>query len=188
MLTASVENMLVTSIDTTLETGVVPTQYIVIISTVHRQSEVDIQCWIDVGPIVNFCLGRVWSHIPGVFRLLLSLNGLIVFGRVLHWWFHPVLAAHNTAHPSDPTKYLRAMDIRLCRWFGWLAGFHIWFFALGVVLMDPFFITSNNPMRKWLLFVAFQQHSGHAKLPFNVSRLEFMWNPISLLFNVSGCF
>ena len=39
MLTASVENMLVTSIDTTLETSVVPTQYIVIISTVHRQSD-----------------------------------------------------------------------------------------------------------------------------------------------------
>ena len=57
MLTASVENMLVTSIDTTLETGVVPTQYIVIISTVRRQSEVGIQRWIDVGPIVNFCLG-----------------------------------------------------------------------------------------------------------------------------------
>ena len=57
MLTASVENMLVTSIGTTLETGVVPTQYIVIISTVHRQSEVGIQRWIDVGPIVNFCLG-----------------------------------------------------------------------------------------------------------------------------------
>ena len=59
MLTASVENMLVTSIDTTLETGVVPTQYIVVISTVrrHRQSEVGIQRWIDVGPIVNFCLG-----------------------------------------------------------------------------------------------------------------------------------
>ena len=58
MLTASVENMLVTSIDTTLETGVVSTQYIVIISTIRRQSEVGIQCWIDVGPIVNFCLGR----------------------------------------------------------------------------------------------------------------------------------
>ena len=57
MLTASVENMLVTSIDTTLETGVVPTQYIVIISTVRRQSEVGIQRWIDVGSIVNFCLG-----------------------------------------------------------------------------------------------------------------------------------
>ena len=52
MLTASVENMLVTSIDTTLETGVVPTQYIG-----FRQSEVGIQRWIDVGPIVNFCLG-----------------------------------------------------------------------------------------------------------------------------------
>ena len=56
MLTASIENMLVTSIDTTLETGVVPTQYIDIISTVRRQSEVGIQRWIDVGPIVNFCL------------------------------------------------------------------------------------------------------------------------------------
>ena len=49
--------MLVTSIDTTLETGVVPTQIIVIISTVRRQSEVGIQRWIDVGPIINFCLG-----------------------------------------------------------------------------------------------------------------------------------
>ena len=58
MLTASVENMLVISIDTTLETGVVPTQYIVIISTVRQQSEVGIQRWIDVGPIVNFCLGH----------------------------------------------------------------------------------------------------------------------------------
>ena len=34
MLTASVENILVTNIGTTLETGVLPTQYIVIISTV----------------------------------------------------------------------------------------------------------------------------------------------------------
>ena len=57
MLTASVKNMLVTSIDTTLETGVLPTQYIVIISTVRRQLEVGIQRWIDIGMIVNFCLG-----------------------------------------------------------------------------------------------------------------------------------
>ena len=57
MLTASVENMLVTSIGTTLETGFVPMQYIVIISTVRGHSEVGIQRWIDVGRIVNFCLG-----------------------------------------------------------------------------------------------------------------------------------
>ena len=57
MLTARVENMLITKIDTTLETDVVPTQYIVIMSTVRRQSEVGIQRWIDVGPIINFCLG-----------------------------------------------------------------------------------------------------------------------------------
>ena len=60
MLTASVENMLVTSIDTKLETDVVPTQYIVIISTVRQQSEVGIQRWIDVGPIVKFCLSIVY--------------------------------------------------------------------------------------------------------------------------------
>ena len=47
----------VNSIDTTLETGVVPAQYIFIISTVRRESEVGIQRWIVSGPIVNFCLG-----------------------------------------------------------------------------------------------------------------------------------
>ena len=57
MLSANLENMLVTSIGRSLETGVVPTQYIVIVSTVRRQSEVSIQRWIDVVPIVNFCLG-----------------------------------------------------------------------------------------------------------------------------------
>ena len=57
MLTSNVENMSVTSIGRTLETSVVPTQYIMIISTVRRQSEVSIQRWIDVGPIVNFCFG-----------------------------------------------------------------------------------------------------------------------------------
>ena len=60
MLTASVENMLVTSIGTTLETGVVQTQYIVIISTVRLQLNSDSrQGWIDVDPIVNFCLGSM---------------------------------------------------------------------------------------------------------------------------------
>ena len=38
MLTAEVENMLITSISRTLETGVVLTLYTVIISTVRRQS------------------------------------------------------------------------------------------------------------------------------------------------------
>ena len=51
------------------------------------------------------------NRIPGVFRLLLSSNVLIVFDSVLHCWFNPVLAAHNTAHPSDPTKY-RALPSR----------------------------------------------------------------------------
>ena len=60
MLTASVENMLGTSIDTTLETGVVPTQYIVIISTVRWQSDCDsriltVESWYPT-------LDRRWSN------------------------------------------------------------------------------------------------------------------------------
>ena len=80
MLPASVENMLVTSIDTTLETGVVPTQYIVIISTVRRQSEVGIQRWVDVGPIVNFCLGYCTTLLlpfPPKFEALFLKNGYL---------------------------------------------------------------------------------------------------------------
>ena len=74
MLTASVENMRVISIDTTLEIGVVPTQYIVIISTVRRQSEVGIQRLIAVGPIDNFCLGSFIDAITVIFRRFLIEN------------------------------------------------------------------------------------------------------------------
>ena len=46
--------------------------------------------------------------------------------------------------PPNTEHYLRAMDIRVCRWFGWLAGFHIWFFALGVVCMFGILERWNN--------------------------------------------
>ena len=56
MLTASVENMLVTSIDATLQTGAVPTQYIVIISTVRRHDSriLTVRSWYPT-------LDRRWS-------------------------------------------------------------------------------------------------------------------------------
>ena len=62
MLTASVENMLVTSIDTTLEARVVPTQYIVIISTVRRQSDSDSQKLVsNVGSTLVRLLISAWD-------------------------------------------------------------------------------------------------------------------------------
>ena len=62
MLTARVENMLVTSIDTTLETGVVPTQYIVIISTIRRQSDSDSRKLVsNVGSRLVQLLISVWG-------------------------------------------------------------------------------------------------------------------------------
>ena len=62
MLTASVENMLVTSIDTTLKTGVVPTQYTVIISTLRRQSDSDSQKLVsNVGSMLVRLLIPAWE-------------------------------------------------------------------------------------------------------------------------------
>ena len=62
MLTASVENMLVTSIDTTLETGVVPTQYIVIISTVRQHSDSDSRKLVsNVGSTLVRLLISAWA-------------------------------------------------------------------------------------------------------------------------------
>ena len=75
MLTASVENMLVTSIDTTLETGVVPTQYIVIISTVRRQSDSDSRKLVsNVGWTLVRSLISAWGmYILPLLRLVLYL-------------------------------------------------------------------------------------------------------------------
>ena len=67
MLTASVENILVTSIDTTLETGVVPTQYIVIISTVRRHSDSDSQKFVsNVGSALVRLLISAWVVVSEV--------------------------------------------------------------------------------------------------------------------------
>ena len=70
MLTASVENMLVTSIDTTLETGVVPMQYIVIISTIRRQSDSDSQKLVsNVGSILVRLSISAWNFIVPIFLI-----------------------------------------------------------------------------------------------------------------------
>ena len=56
--------MLVTSIDTTLETVVVLTQYIVIISTVRRQSDFDSQKFVcNVGSTLVRLLISAWEFI-----------------------------------------------------------------------------------------------------------------------------
>ena len=89
MMTVSAENMLVTSIGTTLETGVVPTQYIVIISTVRRQSQVGIQRCIDFSPIVNFCLeknifprcGLSATHLGFLYKEVQDLPSASFFNR-----------------------------------------------------------------------------------------------------------
>ena len=73
MLTASVENMLISSIDTSLETGVVPTQYIVIISTVRQQSDYDSWKLIsNVGSMLVRLLISVWVRMHLSLFLIIS--------------------------------------------------------------------------------------------------------------------
>ena len=71
MLTASVENLLVTSIGRTLETNVVPTHYTVIISIVRRQSNSDSRMLVsNVGSTLVRLLISAWImssiFIPGL--------------------------------------------------------------------------------------------------------------------------
>ena len=66
MLTAGVENMLVSSIDTTLET-----QYVVIISTVHRQSDSDSRKLVsNVGSTLVRLLISAWVHMKNINRCI----------------------------------------------------------------------------------------------------------------------
>ena len=94
--------MLVTSIGTTLETSVVPTPYIVIISTVRRKSEVGIQCWIDVGPVVNFC-GNARPHVAKPVKTYLE---------TLKWEVLPYLPYSPDIAPSNYYLF-RSMAHRL---------------------------------------------------------------------------
>ena len=75
MLTASVENMLVISIDTTLETGVVPTQYIVIISTIRRQSDSDSRKLVsNVGSTLFRLLISAWGGMNLLYQLAIPIK------------------------------------------------------------------------------------------------------------------
>ena len=90
-------------------------------------------------------------------------------------------ATHNTRHQADPTKYTT-----------WV--FFPWIFALllkhgQVVSMFSSSLGYRSGsifqwymMQKTLSFMPSKQHFTCEKSAFNVSRLQFIWNPILLLF------
>ena len=78
----------------------------------------------------------------------------------------------NTNH------YFGVIDIRL---LVQVSHTYAWYFAIKIALM--IIINSKNPFQKRLIFVAFKQHFWQAKLSSNVSWLQFIWHPISLLLN-----
>ena len=57
------------------------------------------------------------------------------------------------------------------------------FLLLWIIVVDPFFITSDYTMQKTLSFIPGKQHFTCEKSAFNISRLQFIWNLIPLLLN-----
>ena len=75
MLAASVENIFVTSIGRRLETGVVPTQYIVIISIVRQQSDSDGRKLVsNVGSTLVRSLISAWGSSLNYLYVILLFN------------------------------------------------------------------------------------------------------------------
>ena len=107
-------------------------------------------------------------------------NGLVRFEQLI---IHDTkLILPNTQHEFF------SMNIRLgCRC--WSIARSPWFPLLWVIVVDPFFITSDwYTMQKTLSFMPGKQHFTCEKSAFNVSRLQFVWNPIPLLLNHSQWF
>ena len=65
--------------------------------------------------------------------------------------------------PSNTQQSLLSMNIAYWLWCWWLAGVYPWFFAVGIVEVDPLIIASNNGMQKCLFFKRLNFS------PFNVS-------------------
>ena len=61
------------------------------------------------------------------------------------------------------------MNIAYWLWRWWLAEVYPWFFALGIVEIDPLFITSNNAMQKWISSKRIKQNFTSGFSPFNIS-------------------
>lgn len=77
--------------------------------------------------------------------------------------------------PSNIEHKLRSMNIRLRRWWTWLARLYPCLLALGIIVLNPFLVGSDNWMQKTLPVLALEQLFTDEKLPFRVSRLQLMW-------------
>ena len=80
------------------------------------------------------------------------------------------------------------MNIRLgCRCWS-MIRWSPWFPLLWVIVVDPFFITSDYTMQKILSFMPGKQHFTCEKSAFNVSRLQFIWKILQTFANGGNLF
>ena len=90
--------------------------------------------------------------------------------------------------PPNTEHDLGAVNIRFGRRHESMAENSPWFSALGIIVMNPFFVPSHNAMQKSLPSLPFKQPFTSKQTPFNISRLQFVRHPISLLLNHSHGF
>ena len=103
------------------------------------------------------------------------------------WLFQSVLTAHNTLRRAGPTKYrawswsreYSVWNVDVEAW----QGTPPWFSALGIIVMNPFFVPSHNAMQKSLPSLPFKQLFTSKQTLFNSvqhSRLQLVRHPTSL--------
>ena len=122
---------------------------------------------------------------------MLGSNASIAFDTDRLWLFQLVLTVHNTLRRAGLTKY---------RAWPWSREYSVWpstwkhgrelpmIFCAWIIVMNPFFIPSHNAMQKSLPSLPFKQLFTSKQTPFNISRLQFVRHPISLLLNNSHGF
>ena len=136
-------------------------------------------------------LYRVSRCIAAIYLSMLGSNASIAFYTDRMWLFQSVLTVHNTLCRAGPIKYRAwpwSRNIRFGHRRGSMTGNSPWFSALGIIVMNPFFVPSHNAMQKSLPSLPFKQLFTSKQTPFNISRLQFVRHPISLLLNHSHGF
>ena len=101
----------------------------------------------------------------------------------------PQLVVHYTfLIPPNTEHCLLSVDIplwRRCRWLIWIAN---GFSAFGVIEIDPLSIASHNLVQKPLSLLPSKQNFADGFSPFNISWLQFIWDPFSFLVDLSQGF
>ena len=102
-----------------------------------------------------------YSLLMVFFGTILRSVFLIYVCRDQHLQFHLVLEGRNTQLPADPIKWRRLVydhKYSVLMWYSWYYWISPWLFALGILIIDPPFITSHNKPYKLFVMLCKQRN------------------------------